>query len=82
MIDSKTGERIIILFDDEAGPYIRVSIWNDADALEDLLSGKYDVLYEMKTPKEFNADGGKEYYFGNGADPEKVQKILDEIDLK
>ncbi|EAS64862.1 hypothetical protein L4D04_21490 [Photobacterium angustum] len=81
MIDSKTGKRIIVLIDKDSGPYIRVSTWNDADALEDLLSDKYDVLYEMKTPEEFREDGGKEYYFGNVADPEKLQKILDEIIL-
>tara|TARA_R110001583_G_scaffold8070_1_gene39389 strand:+ start:540 stop:785 length:246 start_codon:yes stop_codon:yes gene_type:complete len=81
MIDSKTQERIVVLIDNESGPYIRVSTWSDADELEDLLSGKYDVLYEMKNPKEFEADGGKEYYFGNIADPEKLQKILDEIEL-
>lgn len=79
MIDSKTGERIVVLIHEESGPYIRVSTWNDADELEDLLSGKYDVLYEMKTPEEFIADGGKEYYFGNAADPDKLQSILDDI---
>ncbi|TMP28021.1 hypothetical protein CWB99_12970 [Pseudoalteromonas rubra] len=79
MIDSKTKERIVVLIDEEAGPYIRVSTWDDADALEDLLSGKYDVLYEMKTPAEFMDDGGKEYYFGSVADPAKLQAILDEI---
>lgn len=81
MIDSKTGERIVVLNNDDSGPYIRVSTWNDADGLEDLLSGKYDVLYEMKTPEEFKADGGKEYYFGNAADPDKLQRILDDINL-
>ncbi|MCR3902948.1 hypothetical protein NUK36_08925 [Aeromonas hydrophila] len=81
MIDSKTGERIVVLINDDSGPYIRVSTWNDADGLEDLLSGKYDVLYEMKIPEEFKADGGKEYYFGNAADPDKLQRILDDINL-
>ena len=81
MIDSKTGERVVVLFDDKEGPYIRVSTWEDADALEDLLSDKYDVLYEMKTPDEFEKDGGKEYYFGSVADPIKLQRILDEITL-
>ncbi|WP_205618067.1 hypothetical protein [Thalassospira permensis] len=51
MIDSKTGKRIFVLIDDNSGPYIRVSTWNDADALEELLSDKYDVLYEIKPPK-------------------------------
>lgn len=81
MIDSKTGKRVSVLHDPSAGPYIRVSKWEDADELEDLLSGKYDVLYEMKYPKEFESDGGKEYYFGNAADPLKLQSILDDITL-
>jgi len=81
MIDSNTGKKVIVLIDREAGPFIRISNWNDADELEDLLADKYDVLFEMKTPKEFEVDGGKEYYFGNVADPIKLQNILDEIDL-
>lgn len=81
MIDSKTGKRVVVLIHNEAGPYIRVSTWNDADALEDLLSDKYDVLYEMKTPEELKAEGGKEYFFGNAADPVKLQRIIDEISL-
>ncbi|HED17659.1 MAG TPA: hypothetical protein ENI64_12710 [Gammaproteobacteria bacterium] len=82
MIDSKTGKKIEVLIDPEAGPYIRISNWNDADCLEDLLSDKYDVLFEMKTPDDLAIDNGKEYYFGNIADPEKLQKILDEINLE
>ena len=58
MIDAKTCERVIVLFDEKAGPYIRVSTWNDADGLEGLLSGEYDVLYEMKTPEDFILDVG------------------------
>ncbi|RCK54290.1 hypothetical protein TH25_03040 [Thalassospira profundimaris] len=81
MIDSKTGERIMVFIDELSGPYIRVSVWNDADALEDLLSDKYDVLYEMKSPQDLKEDGGKEYYFGSVADPEKLQEILDEIEI-
>ncbi|MBL4829232.1 MAG: hypothetical protein JKY55_04985 [Aliivibrio sp.] len=81
MIDSKTQKRIVVLIDNESGPYIRVSTRNDADELEDLLSGKFDVLYEMKYPDEFKSEGGKEYYFGNAADPRKLQYILDGIEL-
>ena len=81
MIDTKTGKRIVVQIDESAGPYITVSTWNDADELEDLLSEKYDVLFEMKNPEELREDGGMEYYFGNAADPEKLQRILDEIVL-
>jgi hypothetical protein len=43
------------------------------------LDDQYYVLYWKKVPKEFEADGGNEYYFGGAADPEKLQAILDEI---
>ncbi|MFT4924634.1 MAG: hypothetical protein ACI8WB_000717 [Phenylobacterium sp.] len=82
MIDSKTGCKIIVLIDSNEGPYIRISNWNDADELEDLFSDKYDVLFEMKSPNDLVADGGKEYYFGSIADPIKLQQILDQINLQ
>jgi len=82
MIDSKTGEKIVVLIDIDEGPYIRISNWNDADELEDLFADKYDILFEMKSPADLEEHNGKEYYFGSVADPVKLQKILDEIDLE
>ncbi len=79
MIDSITGKRVEVAISIEYGPFIRVSAYDDAGALEDLLDDKYYVLYWKSTPAELAANGGNEYYFGNGADPEKIQKILDEI---
>ncbi len=79
MIDSKVGERVLVSIHSEYGPYIRISTYDDAGALEDLLDEKYYVLYWKSTPPELLGDGGNEYYFGNAADPEKLQFILDSI---
>lgn len=79
MIDSKTGERIMVLLHEKYGPYIRVSTYADAAALEDVLDDHYYVLYWTKSPIEVAEGGGSEYYFGGAADSVKMQKILDEI---
>ncbi|WPN64319.1 MULTISPECIES: hypothetical protein [Pseudomonas] len=81
MIDSKIGERVMVSIHSEYGPFIRVSTYDDAGALEDLLDEKYFVLYWKSTPPELVGDGGNEYYFGNAADPVKLQFILDSIIL-
>jgi hypothetical protein len=82
MIDSKTGERIMVLLHEKYGPYIRVSTYADAAALEDVLDDHYYVLYWTKSPGEIAESGGSEYYFGGAADPVKMQKILDEISFE
>ncbi|GLR13243.1 hypothetical protein GCM10007907_20330 [Chitinimonas prasina] len=79
MIDKKTGDRVIVHVHEAYGPYIRISTYDDAGALEDILDDQYYVLYWKTTPKEFEAEGGSEYYFGGAADPVKLQAILDEI---
>lgn len=79
MIDSKTGEKIIVKIHDEYGPYISVSNYSDGGSLEDLFDDKYYILYWNMTPKELIPDGGNEYYFGNAADPVKLQILLDSI---
>ncbi|AVI82626.1 hypothetical protein BTW15_25845 [Pseudomonas syringae pv. tomato] len=79
MIDSKIGKRVTVFIHSEYGPFIRISTYDDAGALEDLLDEKYFVLYWKSTPPELVDDGGNEYYFGNAADPVKLQFILDSI---
>ena len=81
MIDSKTQERIIVYTHKVYGPYVRVSTYEDGGALEDVLDEQYYILYWKITPKEFEASGGNEYYFGGAADPVKLQIILDEINF-
>ncbi|QXH53689.1 hypothetical protein KSS94_11470 [Pseudomonas fakonensis] len=79
MIDSKVGRRVMVSIHPEYGPFVRISTYDDAGALEDLLGEKYFVLYWKSTSPELVGDGGNEYYFGNAADPVKLQFILDSI---
>lgn len=79
MIDSKTGKRVLVCVHEKYGPYIRISNYGDAGALEDVFDDHYYVLYWKASAKEFETDGGSEYYFGGAADPIKLQSILDEI---
>ncbi|MBZ2207178.1 hypothetical protein [Massilia soli] len=81
MIDSKTKKRIVVRMDARYGPYIRVATYADADALQDKFDEDYYVLYWMMRADELEDDGGREYYFGGGADPVKLQTILDEIEF-
>jgi len=81
MIDKKTGEHVKVQIHEEYGPYIRVSTYEDAGALEDLFDEKYYVVYWKGSPEELRADGGNEYFFGGVADPVKIQAILDEIEF-
>lgn len=82
MIDSKTGERIVVQNHDVYGPYIRVSTYEDAGALEDIFDDTYFVLYWKSAPEELRDLGGNEDYFGRAADPVKVQAISDEISFQ
>lgn len=79
MIDSKTMKRITVSIDKKYGPYILVSTYDDAGALEDILDDQLYILYWTTTPEELKADGGNGYYFGNATDPAKLQAILDGI---
>lgn len=81
MIDVKTGQRVLVQMNDKYGPYIRISSYDDAGALEDVLDDHYYVLYWKSVPDELKSLGGCEYFFGNAADPKKIQAILDEIEF-
>jgi hypothetical protein len=81
MYDSKNGKKITVKTHKEYGPYITVSNYEDGGALEDLLDEKYHVSYWKSTPSDFIDHGGNEYYFGNAADPVKLQLILDKINF-
>lgn len=81
MIDSKTGERILVQLDEVYGPYIRVSTFQDGGALEEVLDEVYYVLYWKGTPEDLKDFGGNEYYFGGAADPVRLQAILDAIEF-
>ena len=81
MIDLKTGKRVIVLIDEKSGPYIRISTSNDENKFDKILSGIYYVLYDIRSSEQCGTDDQREYYFGNIADPKKLQNILDRINL-
>jgi len=81
MIDSKTGERILVCVDDIYGPYIRVSTFQDCGALEEVLDERFFVLYWKGVPDDLKDLGGNEYFFGGAADSVKLQKIIDSIEF-
>jgi len=80
MIDSATGQRVVVMVDSEYGPYVRVLDADDGGALEDILDDDY-VLYWPQTPKDFQETGAREYYFGWAVDVEKLQERIDSIGL-
>ena len=79
MIDSKTGNRIVVEIDEKFGPYITVTTFQDAGALEDIFDDQLFIVYWSDTPDECKVGGGNRYYFGGIADPEKLQNILDNL---
>jgi len=79
MIDMKTGERVVVKIHDIYGPYIKISNYQDAGALEDAFDEQYYVLYWKVSPENPAADEWCEYYFGGGADQKIIQAIMDEI---
>lgn len=82
MIDSVTGERVVVYIDDVYGPFIKVSSFQDGGAMEDLLDEKFFVLYWKGSPDDLKDLGGNEYHFGGAADPVKLQAILDSIEFE
>lgn len=58
MIDSKTGERVMVFIYSEYGPFIRISTYEDAGVLGDFLDEKYSVLYWKSTPPELVGECG------------------------
>ncbi len=64
MIDSKIGERVMVSIHSEYGPFIRVSTYDDAGALEDLLDEKYFVLYWKSTPLNWSVMEGMNIILG------------------
>ncbi len=64
MIDSKIGERVMVSIHSEYGPFIRVSTYDDAGALEDLLDEKYFVLYWKSAPLNWSVMEGMNIILG------------------
>ncbi len=81
MIDSKTGERVVVKIHPNYGPFVSISLYEDAGALEDVLDEQYFIFYFSGGSSELPEGGGVEYFFGNAADPVKLQLILDSINF-
>lgn len=81
MIDLKTKKRIIVQIDPKYGPFIVISNWEDVDALEDVLSDTYDILFFQSDLDDLTSDGGCVFYFGSVANAELLQTILDGVML-
>ena len=81
MIDCKTGSRIVVKIDDKYGPYIVVTTFQDAGALEDIFDDHLFITYWSDTPDECKENAGHWYYFGGIADSFKLQSILDNLEF-
>ncbi|WNJ96374.1 hypothetical protein RND59_04555 [Vibrio ruber] len=80
MIDSATGQRIVVFMDEEFGPCISMFSQNDVDTLDDLLLAEYFIPHNIFEPGILNYDGTV-IAFGNAAKMDKVQEILDDISV-
>ncbi len=76
MIDKTTGKRIEVKTDGNAGPYI-IMPESQASKVRDLLKTKGVCFTE--NPNSIRGENGNDtiFDFGNGADVDKIQSILD-----
>ena len=81
MIDTVTGERLIVKIHPEFGPYVQVTNYSDSGALEDELD-EMSIPYFTGSFDDAIDAGGEEIFFGIVADPIKVQEILDKISFE
>lgn len=77
MIDSATGQRIVVKQHSVYGSYIHVLSDEDSYALEDLFDDEWYVPYWPGNPLVPGEHGGNEFYFGSAVCAEKLQVILD-----
>lgn len=83
MKDSITGETIIVETDNEYGPYVQVTDFEDYDYLEDELTEKFGI--ESFTIKPIEKDGeviAHRIYFGKSTNPKTMQKLVNQIEIK
>jgi len=83
MKDSITGKNIVVEIDQEYGPYVQITDYEDYDYLEDELVEKYGVESMSVKPIESNGETiGHRIYFGKSANAEIIQKYVNEIEVK
>jgi len=83
MKDSVTGEAIVVEIDNEYGPYVQVTDFEDYDYLEDELTEKFGI--EPFTIKPIEKDGeivAHRIYFRKLANPKTMQKLVNQIEIK
>lgn len=83
MKDSTTGKDILIEIDNEYGPYVQVSVFDDYDFLEDELVEKYGI--EPFAIKPIEKEGkviAHRIYFGKSSNPKTIQKLINQIEIK
>lgn len=81
MIDRVSGERVVVLVCGEYGPYFRISGEHEPELLTAILEGKYYLPYWVSKAKSRDGSDVLEYYFGRAADQDKLQAILDKVEL-
>ena len=83
MKDTVTGETIVVEIDNEYGPYVQVTDFEDYDYLEDELTEKFGI--EPLTIKPIKKAGeviAHRIYFGKLANPKTMQKLVNQIEIK
>jgi len=83
MKDSVTGETIKVEIDNEYGPYVQVTDFEDYDFLEDELTERFGI--EPFTIKPMEKDGeiiAHRIYFGKLTNPKTLQKLVNQIEVK
>jgi hypothetical protein len=61
---------------DDHGPYIILDDWEISDQLDDYLSEKEYVLYNIGSSKMESGDELFEFWFGKAACEEKIREII------
>ncbi len=83
MKDSVTGKTIVVETDNEYGPYVQVTYYEDYDYLEDELTENYGIdIFAIKPIDKKGEVIAHRIYFGKLADPKLMQKLVNEIEIK
>jgi hypothetical protein len=80
MIDNKTHQRVLVTYDPLIGYFVRISNANDYYGFNELIDN-YFLPYAYSYPEDLKEVGGCEYHFGKAINIEKLQAIIDEIEV-
>lgn len=83
MKDSVTGKTIVVETDNEYGPYVQVTDYEDYDYLEDELTENYGIdIFAIKPIDKKGEVIAHRIYFGKLANPKLMQKFVNEIEIE